>query len=108
MIINDIKKLQDKLISKHGYFDNMLSNFGVKLDEITANDTTWGSVGMDDLDCVEMIMNFEKDFDIQIPITGAPGKDDFMSEIENTNFYEFYKTVSIAKIRQDKLNQLGI
>ena len=101
MIINDIKQIQDLLISKHGYFDNMLSNFGVKLDEITANDTTWGSVGMDDLDCVEMIMNFEKDFDIQIP-------DDFMSEIENTNFYEFYKSVSIAKIRQDKLNQLGI
>ena len=101
MIINDIKQLQDLLISKHGYFDNMLSNFGVKLDEITANDATWHSVGMDDLDCVEMIMNFEKDFDIQIP-------DDFMSEIENTNFYEFYKAVSIAKIRQDKLNQLGI
>ena len=101
MIINDIKKLQDKLISKHGYFDTMLSNFGVKLNEITTNDTTWHSVGMDDLDCVEMIINFEKDFDIQIP-------DAFMSVIENTNFYEFYKSVSIAKIRQDKLNQLGI
>ena len=101
MIINDIKQIQDLLISKHGYFDNMLSNFGVKLDEITENDTTWHSVGMDDLDCVEMIMNFEKDFDIQIP-------DDFMNVIENTNFYEFYKAVSIAKIRQDKLNQLGI
>ena len=101
MIINDIKQIQDLLISKHGYFDTMLSNFGVKLDEITANDTTWHSVGMDDLDCVEMIMNFEKDFDIQIP-------DAFMNVIENTNFYEFYKAVSIAKIRQDKLNQLGI
>lgn len=101
MIINDIKQIQDLLISKHGYFDTMLSNFGVKLNEITANDTTWHSVGMDDLDCVEMIMNFEKDFDIQIP-------DAFMNVIENTNFYEFYKAVSIAKIRQDKLNQLGI
>lgn len=101
MIINDIKQIQDLLISKHGYFDTMLSNFGVKLNEITANDTTWHSVGMDDLDCVEMIMNFEKDFDIQIP-------DSFMSVIENKNFYEFYKSVSIAKIRQDKLNQLGI
>jgi len=101
MIINNIKELHDILISRPGYFDTMLSNFGVKLDDITANDATWGSVGMDDLDCVEMIMNFEKDFDIQIP-------DDFMSEIENKNFYEFYKAVSIAKIRQDKLNQLGI
>lgn len=101
MIINSVKQLQDLLISRPGYFDTMLSNFGVKLDEITANDTTWYSVGMDDLDCVEMIMNFEKDFDIQIP-------DAFMNVIENTNFYEFYKAVSIAKIRQDKLNQLGI
>ena len=101
MIINNIKQLQDILISRPGYFDTMLSNFGVKLNEITANDTTWHSVGMDDLDCVEMIMNFEKDFDIQIP-------DAFMNVIENTNFYEFYKAVSIAKIRQDKLNQLGI
>jgi len=101
MIINSVKQLQDLLISRPGYFDTMLSNFGVKLDEITANDTTWHSVGMDDLDCVEMIMNFEKDFDIQIP-------DAFMNVIENTNFYEFYKAVSIAKIRQDKLNQLGI
>ena len=108
MIINSVKELQDILISRPGYFDTMLSNFGVKLDEITPDNVSWGSIGMAELDCVEMIMNFEKDFDIQIPITGAPGKDDFMSEIENTNFYEFYKTVSIAKIRQDKLNQLGI
>jgi len=101
MIINDIKQLQDLLISRPGYFDTMLSNFGVKLDEITPDNVSWGSLGMGDLDCVEMIMNFEKDFDIQIP-------DDFMNTIENWNFYEFYKAVSIAKIRQDKLNQLGI
>jgi acyl carrier protein len=101
MIINSVKELQDLLISKHGYFDNMLSNFGVKLDEITPDNVSWGSIGMGDLDCVEMIMNFEKDFDIQIP-------DDFMNVIENTNFYEFYSKVSIAKIRHDKLNKLGI
>jgi len=101
MIIENIKQLQDLIVSKPGYFDNMLSNFGVKLDEITPDNVSWGSIGMGDLDCVEMIMNFEKDFDIQIP-------DDFMNTIENWNFYEFYKAVSIAKIRQDKLNQLGI
>jgi len=101
MIINSVKELHDILISRPGYFDTMLSNFGVKLDEITPDNVSWGSIGMGDLDCVEMIMNFEKDFDIQIP-------DDFMNTIENTNFYEFYKAVSIAKIRQDKLNQLGI
>jgi hypothetical protein len=27
---------------------------------------------------------------------------------EDTNFYEFYSKVSIARIRQDKLNELGI
>lgn len=101
MIINNIKQLQDILISRPGYFDTMLSNFGVKLDEITPDNVSWGSIGMDDLDCVEMIMNFEKDFDIQIP-------DAFMNTIENKNFYEFYKAVSIARIRQNKLNELGI
>ena len=101
MIINSVKELHDILISRPGYFDTMLSNFGVKLDDIKPDNSTWYSVGMGDLDCVEMIMNFEKDFDIQIP-------DDFMNTIENWNFYEFYKAVSIARIRQDKLNELGI
>ena len=101
MIINNIKELQDILISRPGYFDTMLSNFGVKLDEITPDNVSWGSIGMDELDCIEMIMNFEKDFDIEIP-------DDLMNVIENTNFYEFYSKVSIARIRQNKLNELGI
>ncbi len=101
MIINSVKELQDILISRPGYFDTMLSNFGVKLDEITPDNVSWGSIGMDELDCIEMIMNFEKDFDIEIP-------DDLMNVIENTNFYEFYSKVSIARIRQNKLNELGI
>lgn len=46
-------------------------------------------------------MNFEKDLDIKIP-------DDLVGVIENWSFYEFYKSVSIAKIRQDKLDKLGI
>jgi hypothetical protein len=46
-------------------------------------------------------MNFEKDFDITIP-------DDFVNVIENTSFYEFYRQVSLARIREDKLNDLGI
>lgn len=100
--MNNIQDLITLLRSNPGYFDNMLhSKFSVQLDEITKDNATWGSVGMDDLDCVEMIMNFEKDFDIQIT-------DDFMSVIESTNLYEFYKQVSIARIREDKLNELGI
>jgi acyl carrier protein len=101
MIINSVKELQDKLISKPGYFDSILEKFSIKLDEIKPDNSTWYSVGMGGLDCVEMIMDFEKDLDIQIP-------DELLNTIENWNFYEFYKSVSIAKIRQDKLNQLGI
>jgi acyl carrier protein len=101
MIINSLKELQDLLVSKPGYFDSILEKFSIKLDEITPDNITWYSLGMDDLDCVEMVMDFEKDLDIQIP-------DELMNEIENWNFYEFYKVVSIAKIRQDKLNELGI
>ena len=101
MIINNLKQLQDLLLSKHGYFDTILNKFSIKPDELTPDNSTWYSVGMDDLDCVEMIMDFEKDLDIQIP-------DDFMNVVENINFYEFYKAVSITKIRQDKLDQLGI
>jgi len=101
MTINNVKQLQDILISKPGYFDTVLDGFSIKIDEITEDNVTWYSLGMDDLDCVEMIMNFEKDLDIEIP-------DYLMSDIENYNFYEFYKAVSIAKIRQDKLDELGI
>ena len=59
------------------------------------------SLLLDDLDFIEMIMDFEKDFDIQIP-------DAFVEIIENTSFYEFYTQVSLARIREDKLNELGI
>lgn len=102
MRINNVKELQDILKSKPGYFDNMLEDkFSIKLDDLTPDNVTWGSIGMDDLDSVEMIMDFEKYFDIEIT-------DDLMNSIEDTNFYEFYKAVSIARIREDKLNELGI
>jgi acyl carrier protein len=101
MIINDINQLQELLRSKPGYFDSILEKFSIKLDEITADNVSWRSIGMDDLDFIEMIMDIEKDFDIQIP-------DDLVDTIENCNFYEFYNNVSIARIRQDKLNKLGI
>ena len=101
MIINDINQLQELLRSKPGYFDSILEKFSIKLDEITADNVSWRSIGMDELDFIEMIMDIEKDFDIHIP-------DDLVDVIENTNFYEFYNNISIARIRQDKLNKLGI
>lgn len=101
MIINNVKQLQNLLLSKPGYFDSILDKFSIKPDDITADNVTWYSLGIDDLDFVEIIMYLEKDLDIQIP-------DDLMSDIENLSFYDFYKVVSIAKIRQDKLNELGI
>lgn len=101
MIINNVKQLQNLLLSKPGYFDSILDKFSIKPDDITVDNVTWYSLGIDDLDFVEIIMYLEKDLDIQIP-------DDLMSDIENLSFYDFYKVVSIAKIRQDKLNELGI
>jgi acyl carrier protein len=105
MIINDINQLQELLRSKPGYFENIIEDrFSIKIDEITADNVSWGSTGMDEatfFNFIEMIMDIEKDFDIQIP-------DDLVDTIENCNFYEFYNNVSIARIRQDKLNKLGI
>jgi acyl carrier protein len=102
MIINNINQLQELLRSKPSYFEHTMEDrFSIKIDEITPDNITWYSLGMDELDFIEMIMDIEKDFDIQIP-------DDLVDVIENTNFYEFYNNVSIARIRQDKLNKLGI
>ena len=100
MIVDNIQDLITVLRSKPGYFDKMLEDFNT-LDKITPDNVKWYSTGMDDLDFVEMIMNFEKDFDITIP-------DDFVNVIENTSLYEFYKQVSLVRIREDKLNDLGI
>lgn len=100
MIVDNIQDLITILRSKPGYFDKTLETFNA-LDEITPNNFSWGSTGMDDLDFVEMIMNFEKDFDITIP-------DNLVGVIENYSFYEFYTQVSLARIREDKLNDLGI
>lgn len=101
MIVNNINDLIGLLRSKPGYFDNTLDKMNVKIDELTPDNVSWGSTGMDDLDFIEMIMDFEKDFDVQI-------SDAFVEIIENRNFYDFYTQVSLAKIREDKLNKLGI
>jgi len=101
IVVNNIQGLISLLRSKPGYFDNILDKMYVKIDELTSDNVSWGSIGMDDLDFIEMIMDFEKDFDITIP-------DDFVNVIENTSFYEFYKQVSLVRIREDKLNDLGI
>jgi acyl carrier protein len=101
MIVDNIQDLITIIRSKPGYFDNMLDHFNAQFDELTPDNVSWGSTGMDDLDFIEMIMNFEKDFDITIP-------DDFVNVIENTSFYEFYRQLSLARIREDKLNDLGI
>ena len=101
MIVDNIQDLITVLRSRPGYFDNMLTKFNAQFDELTPDDVKWYSTGMDDLDFIEMIMDFEKDFDIEIP-------DNFVEVIENTSFYEFYRQVSLARIREDKLNDLAI
>lgn len=101
MKVDNLQDLMNVIRSRPGYFDNMLNKFGAQFDEITPDNVSWGSTGMDDLDFIEMIMDFERDFDIEIP-------DSFVEVIEETSFYEFYKQVSLARIRENKLNELGI
>ena len=98
MIIDNLEKLQGLLISKPGYFETVLNNLNLKFDQYS---TDWWSIGMDDLDFIEMIMQFEKDFNIKIV-------DELSIIIERMKFQEFYKSVSIVEIRENKLNDLGI
>ena len=45
----------------------IMEQLGVKEDQITENASFVDDLGADSLDTVELIMEFEKEFDIQIP-----------------------------------------
>ena len=45
----------------------IIEQLGVKEDQITENASFVDDLGADSLDTVELIMEFEKEFDIQIP-----------------------------------------
>ena len=45
----------------------IIDNLGVDASEVTATASFTNDLGADSLDTVELIMEFEKEFDIQIP-----------------------------------------
>ena len=45
----------------------IIDNLGVDVAEVTAEASFTNDLGADSLDTVELIMEFEKEFDIQIP-----------------------------------------
>ena len=45
----------------------IIDNLGVDANEVTNNASFTNDLGADSLDTVELIMEFEKEFDIQIP-----------------------------------------
>tara|TARA_B100001250_G_C19512160_1_gene662182 strand:- start:18 stop:254 length:237 start_codon:yes stop_codon:yes gene_type:complete len=45
----------------------IIDNLGVDANEVTATASFTNDLGADSLDTVELIMEFEKEFDIQIP-----------------------------------------
>ena len=66
----------------------IVDKLGVSESEVTPEATFAQDLGADSLDTVELIMEFEKEFDIQIPDTEAEGIQtvgDAIKYIENAN-----------------------
>lgn len=98
MAINNLEQLC-KIVTFQG-FNEILEKFG-SLEKTLNGAKTWQDLDYDDLDFVETIMDMEKMFDIVI-------NDELASVLENMNFCDFYSKIDIRKIRNDKLEQLGI
>lgn len=56
-----MSEIQDKVVKI------IVEKLGVKESEVTPEASFTGHLGADSLDTVELIMEFEKEFDIQIP-----------------------------------------
>jgi acyl carrier protein len=96
-MIKDINKLYE-VINTQG-----INEILDKYDALDKVDTavTWFDLNLDDLDCVEFIMNTEAKYNISID-------DNLAEQILKMNFSDFYARLNISKIRNDKLNDLGI
>ena len=96
-MIEDINKLYE-VITPQG-----INEILDKYDALDKVDTavTWFDLNFDDLDCVEFIMNTEAKYNISID-------DNLAEQILKMNFSDFYARLNISKIRNDKLNDLGI
>jgi acyl carrier protein len=98
MIVNSLEELC-RIVTYQG-FNEILDKHDA-LEKALNGAKTWNDLDYDDLDFIETIMDIEKDFDIQI-------SDDFADKIQNMDFIDFYSKIDIRKIRNDKLEQLGI
>jgi len=98
MIVNDLEQLC-KVVTFQG-FNEILEKHDA-LEKALDGAKTWRDLDYDDLDFVETIMDMEEKFNISI-------HDELASEMENMNFSDFYNKIDVRKIRNDKLNQLGI
>jgi acyl carrier protein len=98
MIINSVEELC-KVVTFQG-FNEILEQHDA-LEKALNGAQTWRDLDYDDLDFIETIMDMEKMFNIAID-------DELASVIENMKFSDFYGKIDIRKIRNDKLNQLGI
>jgi acyl carrier protein len=98
MVINDLEQLC-KVVTFQG-FNEILEKFGV-LEKALNGAKTWRDLDYDDLDFVETIMIMEAKFNISI-------HDELASVLENMDFCDFYSKIDVRKIRNDKLEQLGI
>lgn len=98
MIVNDLEQLC-KVVTFQG-FNEILDEHDA-LEKALNGAKTWRDLDYDDLDFVETIMQMEVKFNISID-------DELASKMENMNFSDFYNKIDVRKIRNDKLNQLGI
>jgi acyl carrier protein len=98
MIVNNIEELC-KVVTYQG-FNEILDKYGA-LQKALNGAKTWRDLDYEDLDFIETIMDMEKMFNIAIG-------DEFADKLQNTDFIEFYSKIDVRKIRNDKLEQLGI
>ena len=98
MIVNSVEELCkvvtfqvfNEILEKHDALEKALNGA-----------QTWRDLDYDDLDFVETIMDMETKFNISID-------NELASVMENMNFGDFYQKIDVRKIRNDKLEQLGI
>jgi acyl carrier protein len=98
MVINDLEQLC-KVVTYQG-FNEILEKHDA-LEKALNGAKTWNDLDYDDLDFIETVMDMEKMFNIAIG-------DEFADKLQNTDFIDFYSKIDVRKIRNDKLNQLGI
>ena len=89
ILINNIDELVDLLINKNYDIESKIKSIGYDINDL---------IDVDDLDIIELIMQIEKDLDVNI-------SDNF---IEFNGFLQRVYSLIISKRRDKKLGDLGI